>query len=496
LCQGTVAAVLATCAGASHAQGTTRAVELTPLFSASESVTQTAGRLNGFNGTEFVTRVSPGLRLVSRSGRVQGSLSYLLNASHYSEHPNARALESWLSTAFTAEVIDNWLYVDAQGSISQQALSAYGEQTLPDSLQTSANRVTTGTATISPYVRGSIGERAEYSVRLLAAATEVKDTSDTDSVTTGASASLGSRNSNSTFGWLLNANHEAVDFKLGRQTVTDRATATAILRPTYGLLLSANVGREATNVGTLERTSYNNWGAGARWTPTHRTLVSLQTDKRYFGRSHALVFEHRTPRSAWRYSDVRDSTSGSNPKGVGQPVTLYDLLYSQMASLQPDPALRDQAVREYLRLIGRDPNETVAGGVLNSGVALQRRQDFSWGLLGKRTTLTLQAYASDSHLLDNPAQVADNGEVHLKGYSATVSHRLTPLATLTLTGSRSETLPSASQAGNDLNSLLLGWTSQVARRMHATLMARYTVFHSQTDPYRESALTATLTMQF
>jgi uncharacterized protein (PEP-CTERM system associated) len=99
-------------------------------------------------------------------------------------------------------------------------------------------------------------------------------------------------------------------------------------------------------------------------------------------------------------------------------------------------------------------------------------------------------------LLDNPTHVPDDDAVRQRGYTATASHRLTPRATLTLTGSRQTTASTASREGNDLKSLSLGWTSEINRHTSALLLARYSVFNSPSDPYREAALTASVTLRF
>jgi hypothetical protein len=52
------------------------------------------------------------------------------------------------------------------------------------------------------------------------------------------------------------------------------------------------------------------------------------------------------------------------------------------------------------------------------------------------------------------------------------------------------------QGGNDLKSASLTWTEQLGRQASVSLSARYTVFNSATDPYREAALTAALLSRF
>ena len=472
-----------------------RTVAITPTFSASQTYTESR-RTSGFSGGEFITQISPGLRLSSRSGRVQGSLTYALTAVYYSEHAESRSFQNALNAAFSAEAIEKWAYVDARAAVTQQALSAFGQQTAGDTLRPNANRTEVATVSVSPYVRGSLAGLANYEIRLNAGATNARDSVASDSTNTSTSVVLSSARPRAVFGWALSGSRQRVDFRAGRATDTDRVNAALTAAPNPDLQLSLNGGKESTNVGGIARRSYDNWGWGARWTPTSRTNIGLQSDHRYFGNSHSFVFEHRMPRSVWRFSDSRNATSGSDPSGVGQPITLYQLFFALYASLYPDPILREQFVLDLLRRGGGNPNAIISGGLLTSAITLQRRQDLSLVLLGLRDTLSLQAYTTESRLLDNPNNTPDDGPVRLLGATGTLSHRLTPVSSISLTGTRQKTLGTLTRRGNDLKSLALGWSGQLSRHASTALGARYTVFNGNTDAYREASVTASISLQF
>lgn len=496
---GLAAAACCLAAAPALAQDAGRSTSVSAQVAASETYTETRNSVAVPNGGQFVTRLSPSVSLSSRSGRVQGSFNYTLNALYRSEQADATEVQHALNASFTAEAVENWAYIDARATISQQSLSAYGTQTLPDSTQANANRAEVGTASFSPYVRGVLGGAVNYEVRLNANINEVRRTSDSDSINTGGSVSLSSAARGSRLGWALSVNQQTTEYKLGRKTASDRANLSLTYTPVSDLQLSINGGQEATDVGLVERRNYDNWGAGARWTPTERTSIRVQGDRRYFGNSHSVSVEHRMQRSSLSYTDTRDSSNGAGANGangVGQPITLYELLYAQRASAQPDPVLREQEVLDFLRAIGRDPGEILRGGTLNSAVTLQRRQDLSFAWLGLRTTFNVQAFASQTRLLDNPNGAPDDGGPRLRGYTASLSYRLTPVSSLTLTGGRQITDANAINAGNELKSLTLGWSTQPGRRINTSLSARYAVFNSSTSPYRETSVTATASLRF
>ena len=480
---------------AAQQSGPARAWVVTPTFTASETYTDVQ-RNTGFSGGEFVTQVSPGIQMSSRSGRVQGSLSYALTASHHSRNSQGDVYQNALSSQVAVEAVEKWMYVDARASISQQSISAYGEQTVFDPSRSSANQTEVATLSVSPYVRGTLAGLANYELRLNASANNARNSVVSDSTTTGASVSLSSPRQGAVLGWGLSATHQKVDFRAGRATESDRVSLTLTARPYPDLQLGLSGGMEATNVGSTGRQSYDNWGGSLRWTPTERTAIGLQADRRYFGNAHSISFEHRMRRMAWRFSDSRSATGGGDPNGVGQPISLFDLYFLLFASQQPDPALRELMVLDYLRLIGRSPNEMVGRGLLNSAVSLQRRQDLSLAILGVRSTINLQAFTTQTRSLDNLIAVPAVESVTQRGATATLSYRLTPLSSVSLNGAWQRTLDTPTRAGNDLKSLLLGWTGQLSRTATGSLNVRHSRFHSSTAPYDQTSVSAAISLRF
>lgn len=472
-----------------------RTLTITPTLELSETYTDGTARTNassngGRVGGEFATRISPGVSITSRSGRVQGTIDYSLSATQYSAQSQSQTVQNALNAALTVEAIERLMYLDARANISQQSISPFAQQSAVGSTRDNTNRTEVRTVSLSPYVRRSVGGWADFEGRLTAGATRARGQTNPSSDQVTGSLSLASAASGSRFGWLLNGVGQRVKFGQGQATDSTRFNARATMRPDYDLRLSLGVGQETTNVGGTSRRNSTNWGGGVRWTPTERTLIEADVDRRYFGRSFRVVAEHRSPRSVWRYADSRDVTSGADANGVGQPVTLYQLYYALFASSVPDPGARDQFVRDFLRQIGRDGGEVVSGGFLGSAVSVQRRQDLSFAWVGLRTSFSLQAFTSDSRQIDGPERSRQ------QGYTGTVSHRLTPLTALNLTGAQQKTLGQGLRGGNDLKSLSLGWSTQLGQRTSLGLTARYAVFNSAIDPYREASVSASLSQRF
>lgn len=451
-------------------------------------------RNGGVSGGDFVTELRPGLQISSRSGRVVGSLSYSLGLLHHTRDYTGERVQNQLTGSFSAEAVDKWLYVDGSAAVSQQTVSAFGTQSVAGSAQDNANRIEVGTLTVSPYARGVLGSAVNYELRLSGSATNGRRSIAADSTATTASASLSSV-VNSALGWGLQASRQTTDFRAGSESTSDRVTGSLSYTPDVDLTLTARGGQESTDVASVQRTRYDNWGAGISWRPSPRTRAQADTDERYFGRSYRVLLEHRMASSAIEFSSTRSASNGTDPTGSGQRFSLYDVFFAQFASIEPDPALRAVLVRDFLLAQGLDPSAVVAGGFINAAITLLERHQLTLSYAGRRLAGSLQAFSTDSSVIDagNALQQEDTQQW---GYIATASYRLSPTDSLSLTGSRLLTRATPTRVGNDLKSLSLNYGHQFGRRTSLALSARYSVFSSALDPYREAALIASLSQRF
>lgn len=449
-----------------------------------------------FQGSDLTTEVRPGFRYASQSGRIRGSLNYGLGLVLHSRGSPSSEAQHQLSANLVGELIEKRAFVDIAASIAKQSLSAYGQQSVDSNRADNANLGEVGSLSISPYIKGTLGSIATYNVRLNAAATNTRKSIAGDSTSTGGSVSVNSASSGSVIGWGLNASTTTTDFRAGTESTSERAIASLSFTPDIDWAFTLRGGKESTDIGASQQQSYSTWGASLRWQPSPRTTADINTDHRFFGRSHAITLSHRFPLSSVRFTSARDVTLSTNPNGLGQPQTLYQLFYQQFASIEPDPILRDQLVLTFLGGQGQDPNATVGGGFLSTGASLQERHDFAWNYSAKRLTLALQAFANRSGLIGSTSVTPIGEDVRQRGYNGTVSYRLTPTASVGLNGSRLMTKPTSVQPGTDLKSLSLSFTDQLGRRTTGALSARYSVFNSAFNPYRESAVTASLAMRF
>jgi len=415
----------------------------------------------------------------------------------YARESSANNVQQLLNAAGTAEAIENWAYIDASASISQQNISALGTQS-PDSSLINSNRTEVTSVNVSPYLRGHIGNLASYDARLTWQSTH-SDASTADSNSTTAILRLASDQSFARVGWFADVSHQTLDFQTTGSNQIDRVNGGLTYTATPELRFSAKAGHEINDLLTPTKKGYSTHGWGINWTPSARTRFDAEREQRFFGNSHSVRFEHRMPRSVWTYTDTKDvSTDAGN--GAAGGITAFDLLFMLEASRIPDPLLRAAFVDSELATLGLTRGSILRGGFLTSAVSVQRHQDLSLAVVGVRTNILVSASRSDARRLDPTAVVTDdlsNGNrLNQYGWSVNVSHRLTPLSAASVTAALTKATASLGSGATDLKSVIATLTTRARQNVDLSLSARRAVFASTTSPYTESAVIASLRLRF
>jgi len=485
-----------------HAQNeptaTNRQFSIVPSLSVSETLTDNA-TLSSAKRYDAVTQITPSLQITSNGGRVRGFANYSLSEVVYARGTDSNRFQQSLNAVVKAEAIENFAFVDANASISQQNISAIGTPA-PDTTLQSANQTEVRSVYLSPYAHGRLGSALGYEARLNYSTTHSGSDAIGNSTNTGGSLHLGSDGAFARLNWALDGSRHETDFTEGRKTRADVAVAALLFNATPDLQFSARGGREINNVVTLERQGSTTYGGGLRWAPSERTNLSVQGDKRYFGNSYAFKFEHRTAQTVWTLTDTRDVNTDAADAARRPLFTEFDLVYLQLASKYPDPLERaKQAFAEVLRL-GKNPLALAPNGFLSNAVSLQRSQGVSFAYLGLRSTLVLSAQQSDTRRLDPVSSAVDSlssgTSIRLRSLVAAASHRLTPLSTVSLSVNQARSRDTITGTQIDLLTVTASVSSQVNARTLVSLGARRAISDGGSSNYNESALLATLLLQF
>jgi uncharacterized protein (PEP-CTERM system associated) len=448
----------------------------------------------GAQRSEWIGEVIPSISLQSRSGRIVGSLDYGLTLRRRSGGELSSEAVNRLDTRFSAEAVTGHLFLEGQAAIAEQATSPFGQQSVAASGSANRNRAEVGTASFTPVLRGVIGGAVTAEARLNVSALNTRDTLVGDNQQAGGSLALSSLVPGTLFSWGLTAQGVETDYRIGRTTRTESATATLGWQADADLSLAVRGGAETQDVQERESQRTNTWGVGATWRPSPRTRLQFNADERYFGRGYGAVAEYRLPRTSISFTSSRDTNSGTG--GTVEPLTQFQQFMTLLAADIPDPDAREANVRELLATLGLDPASVARPGFVISSVSVVQRHALNWAWAGQRLNFGAQAYRTANTAIDTGLSAVVREPLRQSGYSANAAYSLSPTSSLMAMGSRQMTKATSIQGGNDLKSASLTWTEQLGRQASVSLSARYTVFNSATDPYREAALTAALLSRF
>lgn len=444
----------------------------------------------------LITNVTPGVSVVSRSGRVRGTLDYALNGIFYLKSEQKNQVQHLLSANAVAEVVEKTFLVDTRASISQQAVSAFGRQTIDSSLG-NANRNQVTTLYVSPSLRGNLGSVATVDLRGNLTETNVKDSIVNDSRTSGGSLNINSMG-NSRLGWSLTGVRQLTRFKAGLAYHNSSANAGLIFRPDIELRLGVSAGLERNDLQSRVDNSASTYGVNAQWTPSPRTTLVADWQKHNYGNAHNLTFDYRMARSAWRIADSQSVNLGS-ANGAAGVRSNYDLLYLQYASQEPDPGKRDALVRSTLQSLGLSVDAVSTTGFISASPTLQRRRELSFSMQALRTTLVAMVSQSNSRRLGAAPTTADDfsqsTRIVQRSASLSAGHRLTPESTLTLSLSEQRSTGDIGNQFTTLRSVLANWGGRLGPKTAVSLGARHSTF-AGAAPYSENALFANLIQTF
>lgn len=485
--------------GGAGASGGGRGFYVVPTFSANATLTDNVKLSATDKQSDLLLVAQPGIQIGGQSGRVRGFLDYSLMASLSARGNTSNSFRSLLNASGNAEVVPNRLFVDANASISQQSLSPFGTQSTDPSLDND-NSTQVTTVNVAPYTQGQIAGQVNYLGRAFYTHTD----------------SGSSQASNSTvFGWLLGFDSTTrwsqlswgLDFSYREARFTDRRnefdqlnvlSLTYAVTPELHATVRGNV--ETSNLTTVEDETNTGWGGGVTWRPSPRTRFIAEYDQRVFGNSHLYSFNYRTPRTVWIISDRQSLSTGQDGLGRGNAGSVFDMLFEQFASIEPDPVARAQLVNDFMRANGIDPTLSLNNGYLPGQVTLQRRQDASVSWLGLRSTVIFNVYQTEAEglqpsLLNPDDPLAAGNVIRWRGLAGNWMHRLTPRDSLTVRVSGQRTNESYGTRETTIWTGLAMWSMQLAERTSASLSARYTT-QSGSSSYDEAALLATLNMTF
>lgn len=472
---------------------------VTPRVSVTETLTNNVDLSANKHGDQ-ITELSPGISVRGESARLKGFFDYQLLELLYAKDAQRNQTQQALNASGTVEAIENWLFVDASGVITQQAISAFGTQATSNGSVTS-NRTETSVFRVSPYVRGRLAGYADYELRYRRLANHTKSNLASDVDSDDWSGSLRGGFGQSSLSWLIQSSWQKAQYQSTRETEAQRLNASLSYQPDAQLKLTLLGGRESNNYASANKERKTTTGLGFLWAPTERTSLAATRESRFFGEGHNLSFTHRMPLLAMSYSDSRDVSVLPNQLATVSLGTYYDLLNNLFASSVPDANARAQLVNRLLQSWNLPPNAAAIAGFLTSQVTVERLQALSLVTYGARNAVTLSVTQSDRQGLSIANGVVDDfslsPSIKQRGVNVNWSYRLSALSSANLILAQQNAISASTGVLNTRQrSASLGLTTKLGSKTAGSLLFRRALFDSSTLPYAESALVCAVTFQF
>ena len=448
----------------------------------------------------LISQLTPGVRIDAQTARLKMYLDYALSGLRYSTGNSSNNAQNALNAFGTLEAIDNWLFLDFSGQISQQIINPFGQQS-PSNVYDNKNTTETSTYRLSPYIRGQLLGSAEYFLRYNASVTNYQNSSLSDVTLSQWIGQVRGNTRLQNLNWTIDGSQQNTDYSRGRDYEDGRLRGILTYRLFPELRISGSGGWETNNYQSLDNEGQSTYGYGFDWTPTERTQVSGFQERRFFGNGHNVLISHRFPLSSIRYTDIRDVSLIPNQFSTVGLGTVYDQYFDQFATLIPDSAARAAYVNSLLNQSGIAPNAQAVSDYAAQRPRVQRSQQFTYVIFGARNSLTLVAARNENQALtvfgQNTAIAGEASNIVQQGVTLSFLHRLTPLTGLNVLGYR---MKSQSGLTNALDTTTTTYQVGVSTRLGAktggSLNVRHTDFDSNTSPYSENAVVASLSMFF
>jgi uncharacterized protein (PEP-CTERM system associated) len=410
----------------------TRAWTIRPEITLRETYTDNAFFGTGTPRSDFITQVTPGIRIDGASPRLIANLNYAPSALFYARNSEANDFVNNLDAYARVEAVEKFFFIEARGRISQDFISPFVAQPGEITTATSA-RHEIRTASLSPFVR-HVGSDLEFELR--------NANVWTDSATVG----LGKFRTEKwtgyvtrpvrQFGATLEFDHTDISYY---DSLVDRGDDKASLyrarlywQPDPAWRLSVSGGEEENNYVLQQTQRSNIYGGALAWRPGPRTSADLEYEHRFFGPSRLARFAHRTRLSSWNVSYSRNTSTFQQEVLRLPPGNTSAVLDDAFLSRFPDPTQRRAAVDQFINASGTPAFLANSLAVYTQRVYVREGVDASVAFIGKRNSIEFTAFAAESSDISAdalglvPDAILQARRIKQRGFGTYAQHSLTP----------------------------------------------------------------------
>jgi hypothetical protein len=465
---------------------------ITPRLTLGEIYSDNINLRNDDKEGDLITEVTPGISISGRSARLEAELDYQMQNLIFLSNTDVSSFQQ-LNANATAEITDNFFFVDARSRMGQSVVDAGGTISRSN-VNNAGNQTDFYAYGVSPYIRPHFGGYADGIFRYSLDHVRYDD-SVSNSLENRFDANLVSGRKFGPLSWFANYTFDDINRSKAEDARYQNADGEARYFISSKFSLVAQAGWADNDFQTseeIENGSY--WAAGGFWQPSRYYSLQALSGKNldtgtvavYPGRRTSLEvtwrdrkvglnpgeawfgsFRHRTRRTTWRASYTEDTTTqqqeqleegGFSFLGV-DPLT---------GDTNPNPQPGDLVV-----IVPTGPITS-----LTNEVEERKRASASVGMRTGKTGLLFTVFSENRRFLTSLT------EEDTWGISGSVDRRVAPRTNAILTGSWQRIDSDRGTGDSDFWYIDAQLRRQISPRLEA--MAGYSFTRQDSDIERDS----------
>jgi len=414
----------------------------------------------------FVKELVPSISSVAKGGRVETDLYAQVEIN--SEGEGADAFTPSLDFMSSVELLQKTVFIDVEASISQNSLDPF-QSAGSDLTNNKSNKTTTINYSISPYIRGNLGN-VGLEVRYDLSRVKHSEAESSNSQTNTFSFTLENNRPVIGFDWRLEGEK--------RETIINADMNAGSKFASIDLSVEYKVNRHwkiITLIGN-EKNEFNSTSPvvdgmrtdiGFEWTPSPRMSLRLAQQDRYSGNALDMIFSYKLRHSVFTANYSQENTDANT-------------LISEQDRLDRTDAfdVPIDIVSSGTDSLSSIDNERFINESFNLG----------WAIQGKRTQVNMTSSFSNRKYLNS-----DRDESSL-GLSLNINRQLTLNTSGRASLSSNMTLNEVNDSETNTINLIVGVDRAITAKTKISLEYGLTKRETdvKTDDFTENKLTATL----
>lgn len=487
---------LPTCASASD-------WTFTPSLYMRGSYSDNVQLVSGANAkSDFVKEVKPAISITGNNERIKLDLFYNLQKLFYLHRQNS--LHHELAANTEAELLDDWLFLDARVSNSRRNISAFGSQAF-DNIQQSVNQSDVRTSHLSPFLRHYFPKFAIVELRF--AHDTVHSGGNFLNVTTDkVFFKLLGDNLGPNWNWDAYYNiNEINDVQLNKERGHSEALSLRHkVSGRFAWFVTKGYESEGYNASSGDNPQGGFWSVGAHWR-SNRSDLSLSVGERFFGKTYSLSTSRRGQKSIWSVVYGEDITSTASEFLRLSQSDVGNLLNELWSEKIPNPIARKQVVKTFLDTSKLPGFDRGAINYFTRSYFLQKQLRLSVAAMSAKSTVLMAIsatrrlaqtnYVIGSKLLPLNQQISNSDTTQI-GASASWNWRMSTRTSNNLGITYDRTTDKSQRRDNNFV-IVIGLNRALARNVTGSFDLRH-MRHNSTQSgasYRENGISAALNFQ-